>query len=202
MPSCGDLSSTGPTRGGSKGTLTYSRATNPKVDKGRSVVGFARRSCHDVWCRPRHVIDEGGAATVLDIHRSGGEGLVGFGLFDRPLGSRALEVGVSSWPGVSQGLRGASSGQSAEPAAVDFQALDMSAQGEHRVSVIGARSSKKEVWTMSTLLASDWPLQPPDWPGFRMFSPLPSVCKAWNPVRVPPRARHTPSSEGVFALTC
>ena len=64
------------------------------------------------------------------------------------------------------------------------------------------RQGQKEVWTMSTLSASDWPVQPPDWPGFRMFPPLPSNDEAWNPVRVPPRARHTPSSEGVHALTC
>jgi hypothetical protein len=55
---------------------------------------------------------------------------------------------------------------------------------------------------MSTLSASDWPVQPPDWPAFRMFPLDPSNDKAKNHVRVPPRARHTPSSEGVFALTC
>jgi hypothetical protein len=39
-------------------------------------------------------------------------------------------------------------------------------------------------------------VQPPDCPGFRMFLPIPSKDKARNPVRVPPRARHTPSSVG------
>ena len=54
---------------------------------------------------------------------------------------------------------------------------------------------------MSTLSASDWPVQPPDWPGFRMFPPLPSIHKAKNRVRVPPRARHNPSSEGFLRLS-
>ncbi len=35
-----------------------------------------------------------------------------------------------------------------------------------------------------------------------MFSGVPSVFKGRNAVRVPPRAQHSPSSEGVFALTC
>ena len=54
---------------------------------------------------------------------------------------------------------------------------------------------------MSTLSASDWPVQPPDWPGFRMFPRDPGNSKARNRVRVPPRAQQTPSSEGAFALT-
>ena len=41
--------------------------------------------------------------------------------------------------------------------------------------------------------------------GFRMFSGLPSVCKGWNAVRVPPRARMTPRQRGfcfnVWTLT-
>ena len=49
---------------------------------------------------------------------------------------------------------------------------------------------------MSTLLVSDRVLLPSDYFGFRMFSRVPSVCKGWNTVRVPPRARHIPSSEG------
>ncbi len=64
------------------------------------------------------------------------------------------------------------------------------------------KTGKKKVWTMFTLSTPDCPVHPPNWPGFRMFPPLPSVHKARNPVRVPPRARHTPSSEGVFALMC
>lgn len=55
---------------------------------------------------------------------------------------------------------------------------------------------------MCTPFASDWPVQSPEWPGFRMFPPLPSNDKARNPVRVPPRAQHDPSSEGSFALKC
>ncbi len=71
-----------------------------------------------------------------------------------------------------------------------------------RVLAFMFSTEPREVWTMSALSSSDCLVQPPDWPGFRMFPPLPSDSKAWNPVRVPPRARHTPSSEGVFALTC
>ncbi|MDR6436764.1 hypothetical protein J2790_001885 [Paenarthrobacter nicotinovorans] len=81
-----------------------------------------------------------------------------------------------------------------------------------RVVHCGSRSSassarqhswaKIRVWTMSTLSTPDCLVHPSDCPGFRMFPPLPSNAKARNPVRVPPRARHTPSSEGVFALTC
>ena len=61
--------------------------------------------------------------------------------------------------------------------------------------------SKKEVWTMSTLSASDWPVQPPDWAGFRMFPRDPRKDKAGNRVRVPPRARHNPFSEGFLLLS-
>lgn len=70
-----------------------------------------------------------------------------------------------------------------------------------QVALFGVRSTKKEVWTMSTLFTPDCLVQPPDWPGFRMFRPLPSVCVPENPARVPPRAQHDPSSEGSFALT-
>ncbi len=44
---------------------------------------------------------------------------------------------------------------------------------------------KKEVLTMSTLVASDWA----DWLGLPMFSGVPSVFRRWNAVRVPPRAQ-------------
>ena len=54
---------------------------------------------------------------------------------------------------------------------------------------------------MSTLSASDWPVQPPDWPGFRMFPRDPGNSKARNRVRVPPRARHNPFSEGFLLLS-
>lgn len=58
---------------------------------------------------------------------------------------------------------------------------------------------KKEVWTLlSTLWASDWVVHRPDWPGLLMFSGVRSVCKGQNAVRVPPRAQHDPSSEGVL----
>jgi hypothetical protein len=55
--------------------------------------------------------------------------------------------------------------------------------------------AKKEVWTLSTLFASDWAGHRPDWLGFRMFSGLPSICRGRNAVRVPPRTQHIPSSE-------
>jgi len=49
---------------------------------------------------------------------------------------------------------------------------------------------------MSTLSMSDYLVQPPDYPGFRMFSRLSSVFRGWNAVRVPHRAQYFPSSEG------
>ena len=49
---------------------------------------------------------------------------------------------------------------------------------------------------MCTLWASDWVVLGSDRAGLRMFSRVPSVCKGWDPVRVPPRAQHDPSSEG------
>ncbi|MET4538622.1 hypothetical protein ABIE37_000377 [Arthrobacter bambusae] len=158
------------------------------------------RSCHDARCRLRHVIDEGGASTVssdssfwrVECHRVlscstdrrgsglGGRGLILTGGFTRtkwyrPAGK--LRRRQRRFPGAGYECAGTR-------------------------QVFGVRPNKKEVWTMSTLSTSDRLVQPPDWPGFLTFPPLPSATKAWNPVRVPPRARHTPSSEGVFALTC
>lgn len=69
-------------------------------------------------------------------------------------------------------------------------------------SRVGLECARNEVWALSTLLAPDRLVRPPDLPGFRMFPPLPSVRKPKNPVRVPHRARHTYSSEGVFAFAC
>jgi hypothetical protein len=68
--------------------------------------------------------------------------------------------------------------------------------GSREFALQGSRISKNKMWTMSTLFTSDWLVQPQDWPGFRMFSRLPSNNKAWNPVRVLPRARQIPSSRG------
>jgi hypothetical protein len=48
---------------------------------------------------------------------------------------------------------------------------------------------KQKVLTMSTLLAADWVAKPADCLGFRMFLRVPSHCKGWNAVRVPPRAQ-------------
>jgi hypothetical protein len=57
------------------------------------------------------------------------------------------------------------------------------------------------VWTVSTLWAADWAVPVPDWAGFHMFRPEPSVCRGWNPVRVPPRARVFPV-QGLRASEC
>ena len=55
---------------------------------------------------------------------------------------------------------------------------------------LGAFSGEKlGVWIVSTLWVTDWVVSVPDWAGFRMFRRESSVCKGWNPVRVPPRAR-------------
>jgi hypothetical protein len=50
---------------------------------------------------------------------------------------------------------------------------------------------------MSTLQAPDWVVPGSDRAGFRMFPRDPSVCKAWNAVRVPPRAQF-PLSGALF----
>ena len=42
---------------------------------------------------------------------------------------------------------------------------------------------------MCTPWASDRVVLVPDWAGLRMFGRESSVCKGWNPVRVPPRAQ-------------
>ena len=70
------------------------------------------------------------------------------------------------------------------------------------LSVGPCRKANKRVWTLSTLCLSDWGVHRSDRAGFGMIPGNPSVPKAWNHLRVPPRARHTPSSEGAFALTC
>ncbi|ABK03175.1 hypothetical protein Arth_1785 [Arthrobacter sp. FB24] len=68
-----------------------------------------------------------------------------------------------------------------------------------------AEVDKKRVCTMCTLSALDQVVLVADWVEFRMFSGLPSVCKGWSPVRVPPRARITPRQRGfcfnVWTLT-
>src|SRR4029453_1890006 len=48
-------------------------------------------------------------------------------------------------------------------------------------------TEKKKFGQCPPFAPSDWLVQLRDWPGFRMFSGLPSVCRPWNPVRVPPR---------------
>lgn len=183
----------------SSSSYFHSRTSN--ADIRRFVVGPSGRSRHDARCRLRHGNDEGGAATMLDMNGSGGQKMVGFGRYDRPPGSRALGV-VASWPGVLKGLRGAIDPAIYVGGSSRFQGAGYECGRTRRDLVFRVRSAQKEVWTLSTLSTSDWPGQRSDCPGFRMFPPLPSVSKARNPVRVPPRARHSPSSEGVFALTC
>ena len=70
------------------------------------------------------------------------------------------------------------------------------------VGVVAAQNACFGVCTMCTLWASDWAVWVSDRAGFRMFPGLPNVCKGWNAVRVPPRAQHIPSSEGVLLLMC
>jgi hypothetical protein len=69
--------------------------------------------------------------------------MVGFGLFDRPLGSRALEV-KASWPGEAQRLRGANEQAICRGNGADFQVLDTSPRGMSWVLIFGALSSKKK----------------------------------------------------------
>jgi hypothetical protein len=54
------------------------------------------------------------------------------------------------------------------------------------------RPANSGAWTLSTLWASDWAGLRSDRAGFRMFPREPSVCRVWNAVRVPPRARVFP----------
>jgi hypothetical protein len=60
----------------------------------------------------------------------------------------------------------------------------------------GSSKAKKGVCTMCTPCPSDRGAQRPDWLVLGMFSRVLSVFKAGKVVRVPPRARHIPSSEG------
>ena len=56
------------------------------------------------------------------------------------------------------------------------------------------------MWTVSTLWVSDWVVPGPDWAGFLMFRRESSVCRDWNPVRVPPRAQCFRSSVAFFVF--
>lgn len=58
------------------------------------------------------------------------------------------------------------------------------------------KAGEKWVWTLSTLWPSDCVVMVRNGLGLRMFSAIPCVCKGPKTVRVPPRAQHTPSSEG------
>jgi hypothetical protein len=66
--------------------------------------------------------------------------------------------------------------------------------------VVGEEPNKKKVWTVSTLFASDRVVQRPVWAGLLMFSRVPSVCRGWNAVRVPPRAQCFRRSEPYWTL--
>ena len=59
--------------------------------------------------------------------------------------------------------------------------------------------AKKGVCTMCTPWAADSSVQVPDWPGFRMFPGVLSVCWGRNAVRVPPRAQCFRRSEAHWA---
>jgi hypothetical protein len=59
-----------------------------------------------------------------------------------------------------------------------------------------AAARQKVVCTMCTPWASDRVLPVADRAGLGMFSREWRVFKGWSPVRVPPRAQHSPSSEG------
>jgi hypothetical protein len=67
--------------------------------------------------------------------------------------------------------------------------------------VEGPAEVQKGVLTGSTLLASDWVVHRLNIAGFRMFSRVPSECKAGNAVRVPPRARKPPRKRGFLLST-
>jgi hypothetical protein len=59
--------------------------------------------------------------------------------------------------------------------------------------------AQRRVWTMSTLFVSNCLVRSSDSFGFRVSSPVPSVFRARNVVRVPPRARVFPV-EGLVGL--
>lgn len=60
---------------------------------------------------------------------------------------------------------------------------------------------KRRVCTMCTPCLSDWAVHRTEWGELAMSSGEWWNLGAWNPVRVAPRARHNPSSEGVLALS-
>ena len=178
----------------------YSRGLKPITEVLSS--GWPERLGHVLQCFRGHVLDEGGAPTMSSCSlfwRADCRRLLGCSAVRREsdLGGRGLLLtgGFTRtercYPGGDLQRR-----QRRLPGA------ECACAGTRQVPVFGAQPSKKEVWTMSTLSTPDCPVQPPDCLGFRMFPPLPSARKAWNPVRVPPRARQTPSSKGVFAITC
>jgi hypothetical protein len=71
-------------------------------------------------------------------------------------------------------------------------------EGQQRTSELfwGRGLDQKRVCTMCTLWALDRVVLVADWAGLRRFSGEWRKFKGWNPVRVPPRAQHDPSSEG------
>ena len=74
--------------------------------------------------------------------------------------------------------------------------------GERGSSVGRLECGRKGVWTMSTFRASDRVVPGSDRAGFRMFPRLPSVCRDWNAVRVPPRAQCFRRSGGLWPSDC
>ena len=79
--------------------------------------------------------------------------------------------------------------------------VKLRASGGARQSKWMHQLGKKEVWTMSTLFASDRVVYRSDWAGFGMFSGVPRVCKGWNAVRVPPRAQCFRRSGAFYLFT-
>ena len=69
---------------------------------------------------------------------------------------------ASSWPEASRGLRGTVQQKNCRGGSADFLAQTLSARGRVKRPFVRVRSSKKEVWTMSTLSGPDCLLQPPD----------------------------------------
>ena len=76
------------------------------------------------------------------------------------------------------------------------QGICQAYQGPRLFGVECRRSEREEidVWTTSTLWASNWVVLEWDRAVFRMFARVSSVCRGWNAVRVPPRAQCFPCS--------
>lgn len=63
-------------------------------------------------------------------------------------------------------------------------------------SLVAPKWSPVRVCTMCTPWTSERVVPVPVWAGLRRFAGEWRIFNCWNPVRVPPRAQHIPSSEG------